>query len=62
MSTPLRTEAPELSGDVRFRREGDDLCVHYAASVMWFARHVLDHNREPPDVEPLVMVEGIWPD
>ena len=95
MSTPL--QVPELSGEVRFRREGDHLCVDYATSVMWFARHVLDHNREPPDVglsfdgthvtlrasngrwiwkltgrtrcysrgpdvEPLVMVEGIWPD
>ena len=50
MSTPLRTEAPELSGEVRFRREGDDLCVDYATPVMWFARHALDLNREPPDV------------
>ena len=48
MSTPL--QAPELSGEVRFRREGDDLCIHYATSVMWFARHALDRNREPPDV------------
>jgi hypothetical protein len=95
MSTPL--QAPQLPGEVRFRREGDRLCVHYATPVMWFARHALDHTRENPDVglsfdgthvtlraangrwiwkltgrtrwysrapdaEPLVMVEGIWPD
>jgi hypothetical protein len=97
MSTPLRTGAPQPSGEVRFRREGDELCVEIATPVMWFARHILDPSRLPPDVglsfdgthvtlnapngqwiwkltgrarcisrgpyaEPLVMVEGIWPD
>jgi hypothetical protein len=82
---------------VRFRRDGDQLCVDYAPQVMWFARHVLEHSRTNPDVglsfngthvvlraangrwiwkltgrswcriagpnaEPLVMLEGIWPD
>jgi hypothetical protein len=97
LATAGQTEAPEPSGEVRFRREGDQLCVETATPVMWFTRHVLDPSREPPDVglsfdgihvtlhapngqwiwrltgrtrcynrgpdaEPLVMVEGIWPD
>jgi hypothetical protein len=97
MSTTQLTETPQLSGRVRFRREGDDLCVEQATPVMWFARHVLERTRADPDVglsfdgshvtlraanglwvwkltgrsaihryapdaEPVVMVEGVWPD
>jgi hypothetical protein len=97
LAIAVRTEAAELAGEVRFRRDGDRLCVETVTPVMWFARHVLDSSREPPDVglsfdgvhvtlhapngqwiwkltgrtrccsrgpdaEPLVMVEGIWPD
>jgi hypothetical protein len=97
MGLPVQTLAPELSGEVRFRREGDRLCVDHATPVMWFARHVLEHSRETPDIglsfdgiqvtlhasngrwiwkltgriwcrgyvsgaEPLVMLEGKWPD
>jgi hypothetical protein len=50
MSTTMRTASPPLSGAVRFRREGDQLCVDHATPVMWFARHVLEHSREAPDV------------
>ena len=88
---------PQPTGNVRFRRDGDRLCVDHATRVMWFALHVLDCSRAAPDVglsfdgthvtlhasngrwiwkltgriwcrsfvpdaEPLVMVEGIWPD
>ena len=97
---------PQPSGELRFRREGNRLCVDHAPRVMWFAHHVLEHIRvrcpgascgpDPdvglsfdgtyvtlhasngrwiwkltgrsrchsrgPDAEPLVMVEGIWPD
>jgi hypothetical protein len=98
MTTAMHTvEAPQPSGKVRFRRDGDRLYVDHATPVMWFARHALDRSRENPDVglsfdgvcvtlhasngrwiwkltgrsrchsyapgaEPLVMVEGIWPD
>jgi hypothetical protein len=97
MRTTMWTDAPQLSGEVRFRREGDQLCVDHATPVMWFARHALEHSREAPDVglsfdgihvtlhasngrwvwkltgriwrrsyvsgaDPLVMLEGIWPD
>jgi hypothetical protein len=97
MSTTMRIEAPQLFGEVRFRREGDQLCVDHATPVMWFARHALEHSRAAPDVglsfdgthvtlrasngrwiwkltgriwcrsyvpdaDPLVMLEGIWPD
>ncbi len=97
MSTPVRTTAPQLCGEVKFRREGDRLYVEMATPVMWFARHALDPSREPPDIglsfdgshvtlhaangqwiwkltgrtlcysrepgaEPVVMVEGVWPD
>ena len=93
----MRTEEPQLPGQVRFRREGDQLRVDHATPVMWFARHALEHSRANPDVglsfdgvhvtlhasngrwiwkltgrsrsysrgsgaEPLVMVEGIFPD
>jgi hypothetical protein len=90
-------ESSQLSGEVRFRREGDQLLVDHATPVMWFARHALESSRDHPDVglsfdgsrvtlrasngrwvwdltgrcqcyrkgataEPIVMVEGIWPD
>jgi hypothetical protein len=51
MSGAMHTlTAPQPSGEVRFRREGDQLCVDHAAPVMWFARHALEQCREPPDV------------
>jgi hypothetical protein len=97
MSAPVRTTALELCGEVKFRRDGDHLYVETATPVMWFPRHALDPDREPPDIglsfdgthvtlhapngqwiwkltgrtlcysrelgaEPLVMVEGVWPD
>jgi hypothetical protein len=96
--TSNQTKAvPDSFEQVRFRREGEQLCVDHAPPVMWFARHALEHSRESPDIglsfdgthvtlhapngrwvwkltgrswyrshgpgtEPLVMVEGIWPD
>jgi hypothetical protein len=95
--TTFTVEAPPKLGEVRFRREGDQLCVAYATPVMWFARHALEQSRtnpdiglsfdgthvtlhapngqwvwkltgrsrcyrRGPDVEPLIMVEGVWPD
>jgi hypothetical protein len=48
--TTARPEAPQLAGEVRFRRDGNLLYVDYATSVMWFARHALDVNRAIPDV------------
>jgi hypothetical protein len=99
MSAPTQTAETPLqpSGEVRFRRDGDRLCVEHASPVMWFAHHVLEHSGANPEVglsfdgthvtlhapngrwiwkltgrswrrsggsdaEPLVMVEGIWPD
>ncbi len=98
MSAITRTVGtPSPAGHVRFRRDGDRLCVAHAPPVVWFARHVLNHSRAEPDVglsfdgthvtlrasngrwiwkltgrswrrntgaetEPLVMVEGVWPD
>lgn len=50
MRMKLLTEAPPLPGEVRFRREGDQLCVDHATPVMWFPRHVLDHSRQDPDI------------
>jgi hypothetical protein len=41
---------PQLAGEVRFRREGDQLCVDHATPVMWFALHVLERSRANPDV------------
>ena len=41
---------PQPSGEVRFRRDGDRLCVDHATSTMWFARHVLDRSRADPEV------------
>jgi hypothetical protein len=41
---------PQPSGEVRFRRDGDRLCVDHATPVMWFAQHVLEHSRAEPDV------------
>jgi hypothetical protein len=35
---------------VRFRREGDNLCVEHAPPVMWFPQHVLERTRRDPDV------------
>jgi len=90
-------EAPQSSGEVRFHRQGDQLCVEHATPVMWFARHVLERTQPDPDIglsfdgthvtlhapngrwiwrltgrtrcrscgpsaEPIVMVEGVWPD
>ena len=46
----MRTEAPPSFGQVRFRRDGDQLSVDYATPVMWFARHVLDEGRVAPAV------------
>ena len=46
----MRTAAPRLPGEVRFRREGDQVCVEHATSVMWFARHALEICRANPDV------------
>ncbi len=97
MTKMVRTPAPPFTGEVRFRREGDRLCVDHAPPVMWFARHVLNRSQGIPEVglsfdgthvtlhaangrwvwtltgrsryyvrepgaEPLVMVEGRWPD
>jgi hypothetical protein len=98
MSAEMHAGDSPLSFDaVRFRREGERLCVEHAPPVMWFARHVLEHSQANPDVglsfdgthvtlnasngqwiwklsgrswfrsagpdvEPLVMLEGIWPD
>jgi hypothetical protein len=50
MSTTMRTGATQLPGEVRFRRDGDELCVDHATPVMWFARHALEHSRETPDI------------
>ncbi|MDT5019448.1 MAG: hypothetical protein QOD39_5608 [Mycobacterium sp.] len=41
---------PQPSGEVRFRRDGDRLCVDHATPVMWFADHVLERSRADPDV------------
>lgn len=50
-ATPDAVEAPpQLSAEVRFRRDGDRLCVAHAPTVMWFAQHVLDGSRADPDV------------
>lgn len=45
VGTPL-----QLSAEVRFRRDGDRLCVDHAPQVMWFAEHVLAQTRANPDV------------
>ena len=50
MNTKALTEAPPLPGEVRFRRNGDQLCVDHATPVMWFARHALEQGRANPDV------------
>lgn len=42
--------APQTFGHVRFRRDGDLLCVDHAPPVMWFARHLLAQIRAIPDV------------
>ncbi len=38
------------AGEVRFRREGNRLCVDHATPVMWFARHALERTRANPDI------------
>ena len=51
MSTTAEADAaPRSFPEVRFRREGDQLCVDRAPPVMWFARHALEHSRRAPDV------------
>lgn len=50
MTGTVWTAAPPLPGQVRFRRDGDRLCVTHATSVMWFASHVLENCRTDPDV------------
>lgn len=97
MLTTEQADPPLSFGEVRFRRDGDRLCIDHAPPVMWFPRHALEVNRQEPEVglsfdgthvtlhaangrwiwkltgrrwcrahvpgaEPLVMVEGIWPD
>jgi hypothetical protein len=47
---PTVSALPQLSGEVRFRRDGDRLCVDHATPVMWFALHVLECCRTDPDV------------
>jgi hypothetical protein len=42
--------AAQISGEVRFRRDGNRLFVDSATPIMWFARHVLDLCRAAPDV------------
>jgi hypothetical protein len=41
---------PHLSGEMRFRRDGDRLFVDHATPVMWFTQHVLEHSRADPHV------------
>ncbi|MCP9271798.1 hypothetical protein [Mycolicibacterium arenosum] len=50
MSETVGVAAPLLLGEVRFRRDGDRLCVDHAPSVMWFALYVLERCRAEPDV------------
>ena len=51
MTVTTHTAAsPQVCGEVRFRRDGDRLCVDHATPVMWFADHVLDQTRAAPDV------------
>jgi hypothetical protein len=97
MGLTIRTgDSPPQDG-VRFRRDGDGLCVDHASPVMWFPRHALEGSRRHPDIglsfdgtfvtlyapngtwiwkltgrsrysrlgpgsDPVVMVEGRWPD
>jgi hypothetical protein len=42
--------ARQISGEVRFRRDGNRLFVDHATPIMWFARHVLELCRTTPDV------------
>lgn len=35
---------------LRFRRDGNLLCVEHAPPVMWFASHVLAGTRPDPDI------------
>ena len=51
MREPMQTVgALQPTGEVRFRREGDRLCVAHATPVMWFARHALERSRANPDI------------
>jgi len=49
-TAPTAGALPTPSGEVRFRRDGERLCVAHATPVMWFARHVLERTRVEPDV------------
>lgn len=42
--------SPRVCGELRFRREGDRLCVDRVTPVMWFPRHALECARGEPDV------------
>ena len=50
MKVTVATDAAPLVGEVRFRRDGDQLSVDHAPSVMWFAQYVLEASRARPDV------------
>ncbi|MCG7595230.1 hypothetical protein [Mycobacterium sp. PSTR-4-N] len=50
MATMARTSAPCVTGEIRFRREGDELHVERATPVMWFASHVLANLGRNPDI------------
>lgn len=50
MATTARTNAPCVTGEVRFRRDGDTLNVEHAPPVMWFARHVLESLGRDPEI------------
>jgi hypothetical protein len=46
----MHDAAPSSGGQVRFRRDGDQVLVDHAPPVMWFARHALACCRENPDI------------
>ena len=50
MSDIVATYAPASLGHVRFRRDGDRLCVDEATSVMWFAFYMLEGSRANTDI------------
>ncbi len=50
MATTAGTNAPSVTGEVRFRREGDGLYVEHASPVMWFPRHVLESLGPEPEI------------
>lgn len=39
-----------MTGEIRFRRERDELIVERATPVMWFARHVLEGLGVEPEI------------